>query len=339
MDIETLSTLLADSEHADIWKAVAGACQEGVAIRPVTAEVNRSLGETDAVVLNLSMQQGRFNHPGVSWSENDDEVTFEFTEEAIRHYLIGAGRIYPLSWSARSKFGGLPDVPEGFDWPVGSDDYFEFIAQFDLSELPDFRRRSDLPAVGMLSFFLDMSGDHYESDHLPVVCRYFPDVSALETVGRHPRKDGWERRDVWCRDAADCLDQKTKAVSGVSLAMMPMLYLPDRDHVFSVSGDEEGCRWKELRAFGGDRYTQVSTHIDEVAHSLGVRNEWTDTRLLGEPRFAQDTSFKDNERLLLQFAGWGPYSFGDAGNVYVAIDREDLVAGRFDQVRATWDCY
>ena len=151
MDIETLSTLRADSEHADIWKAVAGACQEGVAIRPVTAEVSRSLGETDAVGLNLSMQQGRFNHPGVSWSENDDEVTFEFTEEAIRHYLIGAGRIYPLSWSARSKFGGLPDVPEGFDWPVGSDDYFEFIAQFDLSELPDFRRRSDLPAVGMLA--------------------------------------------------------------------------------------------------------------------------------------------------------------------------------------------
>ena len=339
MDIEALSAFLADSEHVDVWNAIANSCDEGVAIRPVTAEVNRSLSETDAMVLNLAMQQGRFNHPGVSWSESDDEVTFEFTEEAIRHYLIGAGRIYPLSWSTRSKFGGLPDVPEGFDWPLGNDDYFEFIAQFDLSELPDFRNRSDLPAAGMLSFFLDVSNEHYESDDLPVACRYFPDVSALEPVEQHPRNDGWERRDVWFREAPGCLDLTTRAVAGVSLAMMPMLYLPEPDRVFSSSNDDDARRWTGLRSFGEDRYAQIRDHLNEVAHSAGMCIQLTDTRLLGEPRFAQDTSLNSSERLLFQFAGWGPYAFGDAGNVYVAIDRDDLKAGRFDRVRATWDCY
>jgi hypothetical protein len=70
----------------------------------------------------------------------------------------------PLAHPARSFFGGLPKLPRKIEWPRGNllADSREretvaltFIAQIDLSELPDFEARPYLPHVGTL-FFLQL---------------------------------------------------------------------------------------------------------------------------------------------------------------------------------------
>ncbi|HEY1187804.1 MAG TPA: DUF1963 domain-containing protein [Gemmata sp.] len=59
----------------------------------------------------------------------------------------------------RSKLGGAPDVPEGFEWPVHGDVPCWFIAQMNLGEAGrtwDFGLR--LPRTGLLSFFYHDDG-------------------------------------------------------------------------------------------------------------------------------------------------------------------------------------
>jgi uncharacterized protein YwqG len=70
-------------------------------------------------------------------------------------------REYPRDFNrpTRSFFGGLPFVPENFDWPSGLDKdgkrvHLPFVAQIDLAELPDDLFGGLLPESGTLLFFL-----------------------------------------------------------------------------------------------------------------------------------------------------------------------------------------
>jgi hypothetical protein len=339
MNKEALTPLLNVSEFADIWPAVLQEASEGVAIRPLPADIDAPLSEVEIMILHSSLQSGRFNHPGVTWTDDGQDTTFRLDEAAVRQFRIGAGRVHPLIWSSRSRFGGLPDIPADFEWPLGTDDYFEFIAQIDLSELPDFDERSLLPSAGLLSFFLDVTADQTSHDVLPIICRYFPDAHCLAAPVKHPRTGGWHTRQVWCRDSEDALDASTRAVHPTTLAMMPMLYLPDHDTVAVPPVGMQADPWPALRRVGAERIELLQSFLADIARSVGVHDGWTDTRILGEPRFAQGAVLGAGHKLLLQFPGWGPYGFGDAGNVYATIHRDDLATQCFDRVLAVWDCY
>ena len=63
-----------------------------------------------------------------------------------------------------TRFGGQPDVPPGFVWPVftGTDDSGEpetrplsFLAQFDCAGLAPYDSGHLLPGTGLLSFFYE----------------------------------------------------------------------------------------------------------------------------------------------------------------------------------------
>ncbi len=58
-----------------------------------------------------------------------------------------------------SKFGGAPDVPEGFAWPLWNDLPLSFIAQINLTELAPFDIENRLPSSGLLSFFYCLNED------------------------------------------------------------------------------------------------------------------------------------------------------------------------------------
>lgn len=58
--------------------------------------------------------------------------------------------------SGLTKFGGKPDVPEGFLWACYEERPLAFIAQFDLSEISKFDTEDLLPKTGLLSFFYEL---------------------------------------------------------------------------------------------------------------------------------------------------------------------------------------
>jgi len=58
-----------------------------------------------------------------------------------------------------SKFGGLPIVPDTFEWPVVEDEPKLFLAQFDFEELNADGNLKDFPTKGLLYLFADSEMD------------------------------------------------------------------------------------------------------------------------------------------------------------------------------------
>lgn len=92
---------------------------------------------------------------------------------AIKH-------IFPprLPQRSMSYLGGLPIVPDNFDWPTvhnrkGELERLNFVAQLDCADLPPGPGRELLPAKGYLYFFAPLS-DTFGPDANGFVCRYLP---------------------------------------------------------------------------------------------------------------------------------------------------------------------
>lgn len=92
---------------------------------------------------------------------------------AIKH-------VFPprLPQRSMSYFGGLPIVPDEFDWPTvhnrkGLLERLNFMAQIDCSDLPPGPGRDLLPEKGYLYFFAPMS-DTFGADAMHFVTRYEP---------------------------------------------------------------------------------------------------------------------------------------------------------------------
>ena len=92
----------------------------------------------------------------------------------------------------RSKFGGIPDLPEGVEWPrtkaglyVEPNQALHFMAQIDLSEMPELDNQ--LPRTGTLLFFARIDeemlwGDDPGNEHNDVSVIFDPDSNGIATL-------------------------------------------------------------------------------------------------------------------------------------------------------------
>lgn len=65
-----------------------------------------------------------------------------------------------------SKFGGVPDVPDGFEWPHWEDAPLNFVAQISLEETTALDAGNLLPSSGVLSFFYYEMNSEEEEPYL-----------------------------------------------------------------------------------------------------------------------------------------------------------------------------
>lgn len=92
-----------------------------------------------------------------------------------------------------SKYGGCPDVPDGFQWPVDDGNRpLSLLLQIDCSDLSPLDHEHFLPAVGHLYFFYELSeqndmGDGHsvrviysDTTDKPLHCTDFPSALAAE---------------------------------------------------------------------------------------------------------------------------------------------------------------
>lgn len=79
-----------------------------------------------------------------------------------------------------SRFGGVPDVPSGWQWPVnGEGEKFAFLLQINLAHIPPFEE-NPLPPRGLLSFFVGLDEPATNVAH----CIFLFAESALEAANR-----------------------------------------------------------------------------------------------------------------------------------------------------------
>ncbi|MGI9203783.1 MAG: YwqG family protein [Woeseiaceae bacterium] len=82
-------------------------------------------------------------------------VTTEEVVAMLKPLKQQALHLVETSRDVRSRIGGVPDLPDGFEWPEWQNVPLAFLAQIDLAEIDEQSVLPDLPKHGLLSFFYD----------------------------------------------------------------------------------------------------------------------------------------------------------------------------------------
>ncbi|MDM5154540.1 YwqG family protein [Bacillus sp. DX1.1] len=205
-----------------------------------------------------------------------------------------------------SKMGGVPDVPDAFQYPTYKGYPLDFIAQFNLADLQEVGMKHDLPATGMLYFFYFADQKH-EDFH--------------EVYGNPNRKEGWRvlHYDVQAEQLQRMSDIKgTYTQCAITFELtykLPELFIEDEAD--------------------SDRFLQL---LEELSP-----DQYDNHQLFGEPFSVQAEVFEEAEEyigvphhdmtLLFQIDSDQPncnMMWGDLGMLYFCIANEDLKHRRFE---------
>ena len=260
------------------------------------------------------------------------------------------------------RFGGMPDVPEGFEWPwFETDTYLDgevkprplaFLAQFDCAALAPLDRDSLLPREGVLSFFYEAVSQRWGFDPKDGGCArvyWFPDKAVLRPAA-FP-----EDLEEYCRFPS--LSIRGRAANEFpgyeEFAALPDLLVPCRGKVqnpwkvfeelrASLPAYEEATPpWHRLLGWPGIVQSCMAQDC-----ALVSRGYYTGCGCRDIPEGVlkeTERAFLDEWRLLLQLdsgvsVGGFSLEFGDSGSIYFYIRKEDLAARRFDRVWLVLQC-
>jgi len=224
----------------------------------------------------------------------------------------------------RTKIGGEPDLPEGWTWPVYRDGKpLAFLAQVNLSELPEGAERGGLPTSGILAFFsvwgwqVEDDADPQPPDGEPAPdwtqILFLKDVEALR---RHPVPDG------------------VNSFPAAEAEFVPIVCLPHEKEEPEVAGlgwDDE--TW--------EKFSEVVSDYDLVrSQQLGFP-AWN--LLLGYANYIQyfvEEVAARNLRLLFQLASDSNANmcWGDDGCLYFWADPHDIARGDFTKIHTDYQC-
>lgn len=245
-----------------------------------------------------------------------------------------------------SRFGGLPDVPLGFQWsrwdvPQRRDLFgavsresrknapLDFIAQIRLSDLRAIDFDSPLPATGYLYFFYDMQSQPWGYD--PVDARGSRVLYVADETTELAR-----------------LDAPVGVTEGTSepcaLVFEPQWTLPHDwqggDDYWELQGRLAGNSDKTIHRILGhpqiiqnpmELECQLASHGIDCGTSSGYQSAEAQDLAEGAPDW----------RLLLQVDSDSQldWCWGDAGRIYYWIKEQDLARRKFDETWLILQCY
>ena len=212
-----------------------------------------------------------------------------------------------------THFGGVPNVPRDFVWPMEDGERFLFLASINCAELHGLPGSEQLPSSGILAFFADPNG-----------------VTALDFGVGHVCH--WLSVDDLVPATPEAVPNEILPLAG--MAFRPFLDLPDQWSVALAQILSD----REVR----DRYAAIRSAFRNHGIPEDERYYSGFTKLLGWPSLVQwhDLDAIETEpasrdiRLLLQLdmyangterADWG----GTGGSLYFTIANADLVGARF----------
>lgn len=261
-----------------------------------------------------------------------------------------------------SRFGGGPDLPEGFQWPRwnGSKMAFDtpgttyqrvpfqerplhFIAQFDLNELRDLSACRDLPSKGMLYFFYDLEVQPWgfdPADHLGSRVIYVADPIGSLTRQKTAHPDSAAES----HSCALTFSEDWTIPDGESLGVEYQNDLAVLESIDELKQDLIGASEDQPfkpthRLLGWPEPVQGDMQLEcqLVANGIYCGNPAG----YQDPRAEQLAAGAKDWRLLLQIdtdeAGPG-WMWGDCGRIYYWIHKNDLRHCRFENARLILQC-
>ncbi len=262
----------------------------------------------------------------------------------------------PLSADA-SKIGGRPALPDGFTWPYyagkayGDDKPVNrplaFLAQINLKDTASLDKDGLLPQTGMLSFFYERETETWgydPKDKGSARVFYFPDVSGLKA------SDFPETLDDEYRLPEYELNFESHISFTIGTGYLPW-YLPKLLYNFSCADaendldsflEENGLDlWDNTKLLGYPFLIQnpMEEECETVTRGYSCGSP-EDMKMISEEESA-DIQKKSAEWILLfQMSGINNnLSFGDDGNIYFWIRKQDLANKDFSKVWLILQCY
>ena len=246
-----------------------------------------------------------------------------------------------------TRFGGSPDLPRGFVWPVHETINARFVAQIDLAEvaalLPE---QNPLPREGLLSFFWWQESDHgYEEDGCRVyLFRREGLVRRADPWSQQPEKVGFIRRLFGAKPSALGMGWR-----GCSAKARVGWWI---DHLAFEQGLSKRLTTEEHgQLFGGhDEEFAAAGMPNDGHHVLGCAQPVQgaveveaelDAGASGGAAWEAAAARAGHWRCLLEVVSDGgpEFCFGDWGRLYFMMKDQDLAAGRFERVRIVMQCH
>lgn len=242
-----------------------------------------------------------------------------------------------------SRFGGQPDVPDGFQWPACKNMPLSFLAQFSCRELADCDINDELPKTGVLSFFYALDNDYFGYDDRD--------------------KDGF--RVFWFEEGQTLHPQEFPAELPEKMRLPRIGITYKREATYPHLEDFTiliGENIDDYDSFETAEKTLGITRSDRLHRTLGwadlIQNNTTWKCELVSRGYSFGAGYKlipeeirngskrpsvHRWKLLFQLGTVteGDYTlmFGDAGKLYFYIPEEDLKERRFDRVYGEMQCY
>ena len=252
-----------------------------------------------------------------------------------------------------SKFGGRPDVPAGFVWPVFETKTFDgeegkprplaFLAQFDCARLAELDPEGLLHRTGLLSFFYELGSQRWGYDPKDAGCaRVFWFDGEPVAPAEFPRD---LEEDFRLPELAAELSGGTDAPDFQDACLALDYPFTANDYrFFDQARRELGYAYPDNRSqlLGWPDIIQnnMTLECELVSRGHYLGGSWESV-----PQEERDTlrvpSVQD-WRLLFQLdtvaSGNFELMFGDCGRIYFYIRREDLLARRFDRAWLVLQC-
>ncbi len=216
-----------------------------------------------------------------------------------------------------SKFGGAPDVPDDFEWPMWNGKPLGFLAQIDLEEVAPFDVEEVLPKSGLLSFFYEVDEPNWTDVSTPGSWRVF----LFDRSVRRARVD----RETEFFPASICFSAGWSSASTFNGSSDDDSEWMWRSNVSPcVSTGKVPYQGHQMLGYGSPIVVDPAWYAERRSHPT-------------KDEFDVQPSPEDVHQWILLFQLDSDYEintmWGDVGTLYFMIRREDLQARRFDQ---TW---
>lgn len=294
------------------------------------------------------------------WESEDDDLS-EFKDElrlmgrnSIRLDIAGES---PCTVGC-TKFGGVPDVPDGFTWPVFETGTYEdeqvkprplaFLAQFNCAELKKLDKNRLLPPAGLLSFFYELESQRWGFDPKDKGCAkvfWFPDIENLspavfpENLGRDFRLPAINI--TMCREKSfpDYEDFTCQMEFDERQRDLPYEYFASLQCELEIDPEVDNC--SKLLGWPNTIQGSMAGECELVSkgYYLGGSRDQPPPEAVKEAR----RTARDEWQLLFQLdtvqADEFELMFGDCGRIYFFIRKSDLKAKCFDNVWLILQCF
>lgn len=251
-----------------------------------------------------------------------------------------------------TKFGGRPDVPEGFVWERFEGENCEgevknrpltFFAQFDLEEISKYDTEGLLPKTGVLSFFYEYDSQPWGYDPKDKGCArvyLFPEKSALHRA-EFPEEFEEDFRLPEFKISMEC--EKSYPDYEELLIQRDPRTSPyeDFEEAAEKLGIEEPDERSKLLGWADTIQGSMPRECELVSRGYYLGSGWDDIK----PQDRQEAEQWGSRDWLLLLQLDSVFdtddfelTFGDGGRIYFYIRREDLAAGNFDNVWLILQC-